>query len=453
MDGPRSRRDFLRLAVGGSAAVVVGSGCASGGTGPERAATAPTRPGRPTLRIAQFHHFVPAYDAWFDNEYAPRWGERNGVDVIVDHLPQADLPSRAAAEVAAGAGHDIFSLLNGAAGLEDQVIDHQTIVEEVQSKVGPVSQEADRTTYNPKTKKRFAFPDYLAAWPVHYRTDLWGDTGLRPDNWDSVLKAAPALLGGGHPLGLSFSGDADGNYGLNGLLASYGASIQDESGILTINRPATVEALKMGAALFRAGMTNEVLGWDASGSSNNRFLASGRASMIVNAVSALRAITDQDPALAERIALLPAPSGPVARHGCYSSGAYVIWRFSKNQETARHFLADLAVGYREAFVESGFYNLPAFPGAVPDLALLLSHDDRAKPPDAYALLGETSSWSTNLGQPGYDNGAIAEVFDRYLIPQMFAAAARGDMTPEEAVKAAEGQMKPIYDKWREQGKI
>jgi len=453
MYGPRSRRDFLRLAAGASAAVVVGSSCASGETGPKRPATALTRPGRPTLRIAQFHHFVPAYDAWFDNEYAPRWGERNGVDVIVDHLPQADLPSRAAAEVAAGAGHDIFSLLNGAAGLEDHVIDHQTIVEEVQSKVGPVSGEADRATFNPKTNKRFAFPDYLAAWPVHYRTDLWAGTGLRPDSWDAVLKAAPALRAGGHPLGISFSGDADGNYGLVGLLASYGASIQDESGTLALNRPATVEALKMGLAIFRAGMTDEVLGWDASGSSNNRSLASGRASMIVNAVSALRAISDQDPALVERIALLPAPSGPAGPRGCYSAGVYVIWRFSRNHETAKRFLADLAVGYREAFVESGFYNLPAFPGAVPDLALMVSHDDRAKPPDAYALLGETSNWSTNLGQPGHDNAAIAEVFDRYLVPQMFAAAARGEMTPEEAVKAAEGQMKPIFQKWKDLGKI
>jgi multiple sugar transport system substrate-binding protein len=453
MDEPRSRRDFLRLAAGASVAAVVGSACSSGGAGPRRAVTELTTKGRPTLHIAQFQHFVPAYDAWFDNEYAPTWGERNGVEVIVDHLPQADLPSRAAAEVAAGAGHDIFSLLNGAAGLEDQVIDHQAIVEEVQAKVGPVSREADRATFNPKTKKRFAFPDYLAAWPVHYRTDLWAPTGLRPDSWDTVLKASPALKGGGHPLGISLSGDADGNYGLAGLLVSYGASIQDEFGNLAINRRATVEAVKMGTALFRAGMTDEVLRWDSSGSSNNRSLASGRAAMIVNAVSALRAIAAQDPSLAERIALLPSPAGPAARRACYSAGTYVIWRFSRNQETAKRFLADLAVGYREAFVESGFYNLPAFPGAAPDLVQVVSHDERAKPPDAYALIAHASDWSTNFGQPGYDNAAIGEVFDQYLVPRMFATAARGDMTAEEAVKAAEAQMKPIFQKWKDLGKI
>jgi multiple sugar transport system substrate-binding protein len=175
--------------------------------------------------------------------------------------------------------------------------------------------------------------------------------------------------------------------------------------------------------------------------------------MIVNAVSALRAITAQDPSLAERIALLPSPAGPAARRACYSAGTYVIWRFSRNQETAKRFLADLAVGYREAFVESGFYNLPAFPGAAPDLAQVVSHDERAKPPDAYALIAHTSDWSTNFGQPGYDNAAIGEVFDQYLVPRMFATAARGDMTAEEAVKAAEAQMKPIFQKWKDLGKI
>jgi len=131
----------------------------------------------------------------------------------------------------------------------------------------------------------------------------------------------------------------------------------------------------------------------------------------------------------------------------------VIWRSSRNQQAAKRFLADLAVGYRDAFVESGFYNLPAFPGAVPDLAQLVRHDDRAEPPDAYTLLARTSDWSTNFGQPGYDNAAIGEVFDQYLVPRMFAAAAEGEMSAEDAVKAAEAQMKPIFAAWRERGKI
>src|SRR3990170_2298473 len=52
---------------------------------------------------------------------------------------------------------------------------------------------AYRSTYNPKTKKYFAFSDNYVPDPVNYRTDLWGEVGLRPTTWDNVLKAAPKL--------------------------------------------------------------------------------------------------------------------------------------------------------------------------------------------------------------------------------------------------------------------
>src|SRR2546426_3211786 len=61
-----------------------------------------------TLRILQWSHFIPAYDAWFDNVFVKEWGEKNGVTVRVDHIPHLELPARMAAEFAAGAGHDII---------------------------------------------------------------------------------------------------------------------------------------------------------------------------------------------------------------------------------------------------------------------------------------------------------------------------------------------------------
>ena len=122
-------------------------------------------------------------------------------------------------------------------------------------------------------------------------------------------------------------------------------------------------------------------------------------------------------------------------------------------EHVSKFLVDLALNYRDAFVHSGFFNLPAFPGAIPDLATLVSKDDKAKPPDKYALLRDATSWSTNIGHPGHANAATEEVFNKFIVPKMFAAAARGGVGPAEAVAAAEAQMKPIFEKWRDQGKI
>src|SRR3989441_12525160 len=60
-----------------------------------------------TLRILQWSHFIPAYDAWYDR-FAKEWGDKNGVKVRVDHIPHLEIPARMAAEFAAGAGHDII---------------------------------------------------------------------------------------------------------------------------------------------------------------------------------------------------------------------------------------------------------------------------------------------------------------------------------------------------------
>lgn len=55
--------------------------------------------------------------------------------------------------------------------------------------------------------------------------------------------------------------------------------------------------------------------------------------------------------------------------------------------------------------------------------------------------------ATNVGYPGYSTAAIDEVFSTFVIPTMFAKAARDDMSPEDAIKAAEREMKRIFAKW------
>jgi len=450
-----SRREFLGL-IGGSAMLAAGMGCGSGPatTKPKAVTTtSAAQAGERTLRIAQWSHFIPAYDQWFDEEYTKRWGERNGIAVTVDHFPLTELQARADTEMASQQGHDVFGFVYPPPTFEDHVIDHGEIVEEVEAKAGPMSPLIRRSIFNPKTKKYFGFSDTWAAGFTNYRADLWDqvEPGLTPDSWEVVLRAGPKLKSLGHPLGVGMSEESDSNLFLMDLMRAFGASLQDEAGNLTINRPSTIEAVKMGAAVYRAGMTDEVFAWDPA--SNNRYLASGKGSLISNAISALRAIEGQDPDLAGRIRLARCPAGPGGRVGLYHViSTYVVWGFSKNQEAAKRFLVDLAVASRESFIRSAFYNIPSFPNAVPDLDALV-RADQARPAGKYSLLSSAAEWSGNIGSPGYSNAAIEEVLYQYLIPKMFAAAARGEMSAEDAVQGAEAKIKPIYDKWRELGKI
>ncbi|MGH8991718.1 MAG: ABC transporter substrate-binding protein [Acidimicrobiia bacterium] len=450
MDGRRSRRDFLRLAA------LAGAGAALGGCserGRAKTASAPAASDR-TLRIAMWSHFIPRFDAWFDEEYTRGWGERSDVEVVVDHIPYAELGPRAGAEVATGRGHDLFAFITTPAVFEDQVIDHRDIVEEVEAKVGRMAPIVERHVLNPRTGKYFGFGEYWAANPPHYRADMWNEVepGLTPSTWDDVLRAAPRLKALGRPVGIALSPDDDSCFSLFSLMAAFGADLQDEEGNLTLDRPATVEAVKMGAAIYRAGMSEEVFFWDSS--SNNRALATGHSSLVLNAISAIRGAEDQNQEIAASVALAPALAGPAGRLGVSSVvNAFVIWRFARNQEAAKQFLVDLALDAREGLVRSRFYNLPAFPGAVPDLAEIVARDESVQPPTKYALLADAESWSTNPGHPGHANAAVDEVFFQFIVPKMFAAAARGEMSAEDAVKAAAAQAEPIFAKWRERGKI
>ncbi|HYA29980.1 MAG TPA: carbohydrate ABC transporter substrate-binding protein, partial [Acidobacteriota bacterium] len=105
--------------------------------------------------------------------------------------------------------------------------------------------------------------------------------------------------------------------------------------------------------------------------------------------------------------------------------------------------------FHQAFVNGQFYDFPTFPRTVPDLKQLVAKDAVAVPSDKYKVLEDVLSWATNIGYPGYANAAIDEIYQKWIIPVMFAKAAQGVLSPEDAVKEAADECKRIWDKWRE----
>ena len=82
-----------------------------------------------TLKILQWVHFVPGYDKWFNETYVKEWCEKNDTKVIVDNIGPAGINARAAAEVSAQKGHDLFLFSWPKPDMEEQVIDHREIYE------------------------------------------------------------------------------------------------------------------------------------------------------------------------------------------------------------------------------------------------------------------------------------------------------------------------------------
>jgi multiple sugar transport system substrate-binding protein len=139
-----------------------------------------------TLKILQWSHFVPGYDKWFNTTYTKEWGKKNDTEVIVDNINLALIESRAAAEVSAQKGHDLVLFLAPPAVYEDQVADMNDVYAECEKRHGKPIDLAVKSTYNPKTKRYFAFSDSFVPDPVNYRTDLWADVGMRPDTWEDI---------------------------------------------------------------------------------------------------------------------------------------------------------------------------------------------------------------------------------------------------------------------------
>ena len=450
--GRYDRRELLRRAgVGAVSAGVAGSGLGQAFYGPLRFKG---RWLKGDLSIIQWAHFVPAYDVWFDKTWAVNWGQSNDVQVKVDHILNTLLPARMAAESAAGQGHDLFFNLSPPAQFEDKVINHAEIVQEVTRKVGKIGPVALGATYNTKTKKWFAFSDNYVPDPVVWRHDIWNATGLSPNTWDNVRAAAPKLKASGHPLGIGQSAELDSNMALMSFLMCFGAYVQNERHQVTIKTKKAVEAVKFMADIYKKGETDEIFGWDPSG--NNNFLYSGRGSMILNAISATRTPEDRKLPFAEQLYISPIPRGPAARRGFeHVMGCYTIWKFAKNPAAAKKFLSDLEINYKDAFIASKFYNFPSFPGAYPFSKIKkIAGQDTHKPHGKYQVLTTIAQkYTVNPGYPGTSNAAFDEMFNKFLVPKMFAQVSQGKMSAADAVSAANHDLQSIYTKWRKAGKI
>jgi multiple sugar transport system substrate-binding protein len=451
---PLSRRDLLKRAgVGAAALGVAGSGAskAFAFAGPHK------HTGRwlsGNLSILQWVHFVPDYDEWFDKTWCKQWGERNDVNVTVDHIANTQLDSRAASEVAGQSGHDIFQFLSPPAIYEDQVINHKDIVAQATKKVGKMGPLAKLSTYNPKTRKYFAVSDNYVPDPVVWRHDLWSAVGEAPTTWEHVRKAAPKLKSAGHPIGIGMSNELDSNMANIAFLMCFGSFIQNEDNHLTIKSKQTVDALKFMASIYKTGETDEIFGWNPA--SNNNFLYSGKGSMILNAISATRTPEDQHLPFVDNLWIWPIPAGPHGRFGLeHVMGCYVVWKFAKNKPAAEKFLADLIINYKQATTASKLYNFPSFPGAFPFNSIKkVAKTDAHKPSGKYTILNTIAEkYTHNVGYPGFSNAAINEIFTTYLIPQMFAEVAQGKMSAQDAVNAANRQMTGIYRKWKRRKKL
>src|SRR6266550_1550360 len=446
-----SRREFLKKAGAGAAAIGI-----AGAAAPFSFAGPLKHQGRwlsGNLSLLTWIHFVPSYDQWLD-PWAKAWGEKNNVQVNIEHINNGLLDTRAAAEVAAQSGHDLYYNLHPMSSYEDQVINHAPIIQEIQAKVGKYLPIAQASTYNPKTKTYYAVADAYVPDPVIWRHSLWNGVGESPATWDHVKAAAPKLKAMGHPIGIGQSQELDSNMALIAFMMCFGSFIQNNHNRPTLKSKNTVQAVQFMADIYKRGEENSIFGWNPA--SNNQYLYSGRGSMILNAISATRTPEDQNLPFTEDLWIWPIPRGPYGRIGLeHVMGVYSIWKFAKNKAAAQKFVADICINYSGATLNSKLYNFPGFPGAMPFKKIRrAAAQDTHKPRGKYTILTTIAEKFThNVGYPGTTNAAIDEIFSTFLIPQMFADVSQGKKTAAQSVADTDKQVRKIFAKWRAAGLV
>jgi len=456
-----TRRDFVKkgslLALSASSLPAVLAACSTGGGA--------TKSGPKTLKILQWSHFVPAYDKWFD-PWAKEWGTKNNVTVTVDHITYSDIPTRTAAEMNAGSGHDLILWIVPPSQYEQSTVDMSDVVKKVEAKYGKQLDFARLTNFNPHTNRYFGFTYSFAPDPGDYRKSLFQQVGLPdgPTTWEEMLTATSQIkknTKGAVRGGIGFSPEPDSNMAARALIWSFGGSEQDADSNVTINSDQVVAAVDYMARLYKQAETAEVFGWTAA--SNNQGLVAGSLSFILNSISAYRTAQGTKPDVAKDIFFSKPLAGPTSGIKPLASEhviqTYIIPKFSKSQDIAKEFLLYLADHSTDFVYQSKLYEFPVNPGTPAGDKLygpgqwLDSDPFQSDPPGKLTVLKDATQWSVNVGYPGPASPAIGEIFDKNILPSMMAAAARGQKSPKAAVADAEQQIKAIFATWRQKGLV
>ena len=328
------------------------------------------------LSLGLWDHWVPGANGATE-KLIKEWGEKEKVEVQIDFITSQGnkLLLTTAAESQAKSGHDIITmntflparyaeqLVPVNAEMDKLIADNGKVNDTVEylGKIGgkwlaipatvgsQIKGPCSRIDY----MKEYAKIDVQKMYPV----------GAEPQDkdWtlDTFMKAAEACHKGGHPFGIGLGTTSDCVDTIGAIFHSFGAVLVDAKGEIVVKNDQVRQALDWYKKLM-AFLPEDVPAWDDS--SNNKFLVSGQASMIMNPPSAWAVAKRDAPKVAENCWTHGFPSGPKGRFGPFLPFFWGIWNFSKNVPAAKSLLMYMSqASSAEKMVQaSGGYDLPSF---------------------------------------------------------------------------------------------
>ena len=157
--------------------------------------------------------------------------------------------------------------------------------------------------------------------------------------WENFLTVAQKCFAAGNPVGLPLGITPDSVDWVGATFASYGAHLVDKDGNITVNSEPVKTVLEWFKRLVPV-LPPEVFAWDNA--SNNRYLISGKGSLILNPPSAWAVAVRDAPKIAEQLWTFPPPKGPKGRIEAGIPWYWGIWKFAQNKSAAKSLLMFLS---------------------------------------------------------------------------------------------------------------
>ena len=328
------------------------------------------------LSVGFWDHWVPGANA-VSEVIIKEWAEKEKVEITIDYITSQGNKGilTAAAESQAKSGHDILAYGTwDPARYAEQLVPVNDIMEPLIKQNGAVNATVEYldkidgkwlavpATIGSQMKgpcsridllKKHAGIDIQAMYPA--------GSAPKADDWnlDTFLKAAEACHKGGNPFGIGLGTTSDNVDTIGAVFHSYGAMLVDAKGEIVVKNDAVRQALDYYKKLMQF-LPPDVAAWDDA--SNNKFLVSGQASLIMNPPSAWAVAKRDAPQVAEQCWTHGFPAGPKGRFGPFLPQFWGIWNFSKNQSAAKSLLVQLSqpATVEKLVVGSGGYDLPSF---------------------------------------------------------------------------------------------
>lgn len=420
------RREFLKVTVAAGASLAA----------PMIFARKASAQQERVLKIVHWKHFVPDYDKYFDI-FAKEFGEANNCKVEVDYVATADLPTAIAADISRGGGHDMFHLNGTGAWLYDNIlVDVTDVANKLGSEFGGWITEAASIAV--VRGKWLCIPHWYISFPWIINRGYFHQVGedyTDKTTWQDILRIGAKLKKAGYPVGITIAQTPDSNDNLVPLMDSFKAYMYDKNGNIAFTKKEIVEVLRFGERLFKETMTDEVLSWDDT--SNNRYIISGKGSMVCNPISAYRTAAKEQPEVYKNLDIVKPPIGVEGiRVGGARTMSYGIYNFSKVQDLAKGFLYAMNKESLKAMEASTGYNHPFLKALLKQPMPVIGHEPKLE------LLQDYQDYVKFIGYPGPMTKTATSMYAKFIVPTMFAEVCKGK-APRAAMEEAEQKLRAV----------